>query len=166
MRRPSLYRRLRNRFRHLGVERGGSAIIVIAVLVALLASEYGPWTTDQELGVLLLASILGVMMQAYVEFRLYFSMKSRRDRSQVGVGLKAKWWSLGWKNVFLSIRDILLFILVVFELDVRFPYIIAIVAATTTSTVIACLIGNWLISQLQKEEEKLPNVGGAPWTHR
>lgn len=166
MRRPSLYRRLRNRFRHLGVELGGSAIIVIAVLVALLASEYGPWTTDQELGVLLIASILGVMMQAYVEFRLYFSMKSRRDRSQVGVGLKAKWWSLGWKNVFLSIRDILLFILVVFELDVRFPYIIAIVAATTTSTVIAGLIGNWLISRLQKEEEKLPNVGGAPWTHR
>lgn len=149
-----------NRIRNLAyrIEIAGAMSLAAFTLLTVIIAYYVPASPGKTLGTLLILSILGALGQAYVELRLYFTMKHRSDRSDVGVGLKAKWWSLGWKNIFMGFRDALLFVLVVSDVSFPFPLVVGIVAAATASTVLAALVGNWLISRLQREEERLPAI--------
>lgn len=154
-----MFRNARRRWRHLRLEVVGALVVSTVTILAMLIATDNRWTFDQVVGTFLILAVVGTWLQAYVEFRLYFTMRHRRDRSQVGIGLKAKWWSLGWKMLLLGLRDLLLFYIVVAEPHISPVLIVAMVASTTAATVMAAGIGQWLLSRLRNEEEKLPPLG-------
>ena len=132
-----------------GIVIGVALLIVYVIVRTHSASE------NQMLGWLLLIAILSALAQTIVELRLWWTMRKRRDHTPVGVGLRAKWLTLGESKFSSALLNTTLFVLFVLDRPLASTTYTLILAAFAVTCALAAICGLILLSRLHREERTM-----------
>ena len=134
-------------------------ILFFSIAVVALAWLIPHKHEGTVIAVSLLVMAIGNVVQTVVEAVLWWTMRSRFDRTPVGVGLKGKWFSLAWKNLAVAAMYMMfaLWLSSPFEPvpELRLWFYAIATAATVAAAVWGLALVHWLREESRQGLKKL-----------